>query len=553
MLFGITLYNFLNLRNYFNFDGLVIFTIIKITAPIVGIILVIFILLISYFKYKNKLLAFFLLLFISLYSLTNFISYPLFYAKFVEPRYTLLIDGVGLIILLMMFIVPILINVIITNILFIVKGNNLLLINKDSQKLDGQDKNKLQQNLIYETLSAKKIIILIILSPFIMMVFLYASMYLFMFLGDALLRVNYTIENIIHPIKNVAQNNIELINTDKWKTIDLKYLGISLKHPENWHAANYEYISATSSSRVNKINIYTYNSSVNPVKYSIANKEFEKIKSEKINKVFHIVYDDKDKYEYNDWSVIKIREGKINSKYDFVSYVKYQESYAEANGRPYAEYKSLNTYIKNNQTIYSFVLEVYDNNGENIFHNLIQTVKLSDLQKPYKFYDNGIFSFKYPIYVTIDPEAVFYQKNGFSFDPGLNSDFDFWELSQSYSVLDPNKYTSADYRQVGSWQYELICNYFHDYIYDIFEINGYQGFWFTDEDLYVINKPYIVHFTMGSPQFKNILEEIYNSIKFKTDNINSIDKDAIEYTKINRGYAETVCIDRKKEAEKYKQ
>lgn len=343
-----------------------------------------------------------------------------------------------------------------------------------------------------------------------------------------------------------------------WKTFAGQYVGISFKYPSDWHEVDSEYVSQEPTEDVfgdgfddyrdkgkiaNLIWIYRYSKDIDVTGYNRVLKYYETLKSAQLDKELVDL-------EASDGNIKKVKEGKISSGQNFVTYLTYTYDYELENPEDEnsKEIKvvdpdtSLVTYIKDSDTIYEMIFGYHNAEGDNIFHNIIQTAKITNKPLADRTLDNKIFSIKYPPYSKLEEIKEEDGGSRFIIDP-VSTNSDIGSITISTSYIDPQKFGNGSFKVKGTWWNEVICNEFFDpsgsdenFSY----INGYSSL-SGDTGTSVINKPYIVNFYTEDNKSIKYIKQIASTIKLKAGS-KTEDQGEISYLKMpTRTVSNSVC------------
>lgn len=332
-----------------------------------------------------------------------------------------------------------------------------------------------------------------------------------------------------------------------WKNFAGQYVGISFQYPSTWYEVNSEYVSQVPTKDVFETNfisyrdkgkkadlvaINRYSPDIESASYSKVLKRFETIKSAKLDK------ETVDKEE-GDVYRKKVAEGKISSGQDYVTFLTYMYDYKLENPKDEnsKEIKvpniwALSSYVKEKNVVYTLDLEYYDDEGSNIFSNMIKTAKINSQIPKLKIYSDGEFSFSYPSY-----SKIVKGEKGLSITPVKNSDFYYNSIFVRNNFIDPKLFPEGNIKQKGTWWHEAICKYMSDRIDDFGYINGYPSNTVQTEyqpnyfDIYILNKPYILHFSTQDEHSVKFIKDMVSNVKFSKENKVIDDPNVLAYLK----------------------
>lgn len=343
------------------------------------------------------------------------------------------------------------------------------------------------------------------------------------------------------------------ISVNGWKTFGGKYVGINFKYPNNWYEVDSRYVSQVPSEVyfkdrntygkdkiANHIWIRRYSTEIDNKGYSKNLKIYNLIKDSKLNEqIKSETLDDEGNY-YS-----KVMEGKISSGQSYVMFTSYsietqydEESLTEeellTGDIPDEKIKyiispgALAVYIQDGNALYELNMQDYDLTGQNILYNLVKSAKISKNSIPNKVFENGFFSFEYSPFFSL-------RENVWPNFPVPKGDIrlmleplDYIETSPIVirSVyIDPNKYNSGSFKNLGSWWNQTICRYLGEpFWYDGFSVaNGYINVFSNQDDdtgngydEYIVSKPYIIKFYSEEQDSAQIIKKSASTLKFRT-------------------------------------
>lgn len=418
--------------------------------------------------------------------------------------------------------------------------------NHSPQIASGENLVPPQPQLPKKRFSIKKIflIILFLISlVLIPIVIFYGSSYYSLF------KVGY---DNAHPLK-VPEFKITELNKSDWKVFSGKYIGISFKYPSNWYEEEDKNVSQilfgklsdeeklklhSNKKIVNLINVDLISEEVLPGEFDSAKKYYEYTKTLEKNEIVKDL-------EYDDMNLQKISEGKALDGKEYLTYLKYMWDYASITdpnapeGKRIINSKALITYIFDKDSVYRLILSEYDDNGANIYMNLLNTIKISNEPLPKKKYENNLYSFEYPPYYDVNEKAwqnlpVPATDSRLSLGAD-NLDVPFIVIRNLY--IDPNVYKDGSFLSDNTWWNRAVCAY----IGPSFWFNGFSQsngsfIVFKNADVdsgsgyeeYIVNKPYIVKIYSEEQITSKVIKEIALSMKFKLDK-EKLDSELINY------------------------
>lgn len=197
----------------------------------------------------------------------------------------------------------------------------------------------------------------------------------------------YILEQITRKSPSaVMETTISPEEISNWKTFEGKYVGLSFKYPSNWHEVDSESVSQVPVKDVyndnldayregkiaNLINVQKFSNEIDNTSYDKVLKYYENLRSAKLNK--EIV-----DLEYEDQNIKKIKEGKVLSGQDFITFISYSDYIDEKENKNDIY---LITYIKDKDAFYKLTLSYRDSQGENIFYDIVRNSKITNNPLP---------------------------------------------------------------------------------------------------------------------------------------------------------------------------
>lgn len=405
-------------------------------------------------------------------------------------------------------------------------------------------------------------IILLVLTPIIL--YLYSQAFpavfsYFYFFDYMRLSQDKSFAPKVDPQPTLSPNAVA-----QYKTFAGKYVGISFKYPKDWYEVDSKYVSQVPSDVVfgdkfqdytkkgkiaNMIWINRYPKDADIDKFNKLTKYYNSLKASKVDEEIVDI-------DYSDENLKKIKEGKLLGGQEYITYIKYMYDYKLENPKDenskeikYSKVEGIITLIKDMNTYYELEIEYYDKNGQNYFLNIPQTATINSGSIEDKTFDNDIFSFKYPSYSDLERSNTV-RGDQATITPVTNSDLYYNSIFISYKLIDLKQFPDNNFRQKGTWWNEAICNYLQDEKAHFEYINGYPSIISQTEDqpnyydVFIFNKPYVVHFQTEDENSIKFIKQIDATIKFKQENKDSVDPDIISYLKDQyNSSSESACPD----------
>lgn len=359
------------------------------------------------------------------------------------------------------------------------------------------------------------------------------------------LKIQQTVKQVENDRKNplkVAAFKQSDLDRSNWKTFKGEFVGISFQYPQTWYEKENENVSqapltevfgdnfqeyATDKKIGNTVWVKRYSQELDSEGYSNALKYLEKLKTTPKNKITVDL-------EYEDNYIEKLDEGKIKGDQEYLTFLKYSWDYKSIRdpnaeeGEREIDWKILITYIKSKDTIYEITFGYYDDEGANIYTNILKTAVITTTKIPNKKFENNIFSFEYsPLFnlrENVWPNFPVGSRDVRLMLEPVDSESDLLPIVIRSIYLDPNKYKTGSFKNSGSWWNEAICRYLGEpFWYDGFSLtNGYIDLFSNQDDSrgvgydeYIVNKPYIVKLYSESQTSAKLIKEIVSTLKFK--------------------------------------